>query len=318
MNETFVTLGPVQNLVGVLTEPTAMVDGDVPAVIIPNAGITHRSGPFRLHTEVARRLSALGYPCLRMDLAGVGDSPVRADNLPEQEGTLEDARLVMNFLNSRMGTRRFVLFGLCSGADDSHLIAVRDQRVIGIVALDAFAYPSMLQLSLRQVGRLAGQPRHVYQKASAALRSSPIGRIVLGPVTTGAQAETKREERFQSFQRDFPPRAQVGAEIEAPLARGVQSLYIYSGGYKLYNYNNQFFDDFPNVRHHASLEVEYFRDADHTFMLMADREQLIARVETWITARFPIGSAVDVLPSFKGADLAESCLPAIAAGHRPE
>ncbi len=59
----------------------------------------------------------------------------------------------------------------------------------------------------------------------------------------------------------------MGAEIEALLARGMQSLYIYSGGYKLYNYTNQFFDDFPNVRHHAGVEVEYFRDADHTYML---------------------------------------------------
>ena len=317
MNETFVSLGPAQSLVGVLTEPAAMVDGDVPAVMIPNAGITHRSGPFRLHTEVARRLAALGYPCLRMDLAGVGDSPVRSDNVPEQEGTLQDARLVMHFLNSRLGTKRFVLFGLCSGADDSHLVAVRDDRIVGLVALDAFAYPSMLQLSLRQVGRLAGQPRHVYQKASAALRSSPIGRIVLGPID-GLQAETKREERFQSFQRDFPPRAQVGAEIEALLRRGVQSLYIYSGGYKLYNYTKQFFDDFPNVRHHAGLEVEYFKDADHTYMLMADREQLLNRIERWMTAHFPIGSADDMLPAFRGADLAESCRPAIVAARRPE
>jgi pimeloyl-ACP methyl ester carboxylesterase len=317
MNEKFISLGPAQTLVGVLSEPAAMVDGDVPAVIIPNAGITHRSGPFRLHTEVARRLAAIGYPCLRMDLAGVGDSPVRTDNVPEQDGTLEDARLAMKSLTSQLGTRRFILFGLCSGADDSHLVAVRDDRIVGLVALDAFAYPSMLQLSLRQVGRLAGQPRHVYQKASAALRSSPIGRIVLGPIP-GTRAETKREERFQSFQRDFPPRAQVGAEIGALLARGVQSLYIYSGGYKLYNYTNQFFDDFPHVRHHAHLEVEYFRDADHTYMLMADREQLLNRVEMWMTARFPIGSAADMLPSLMGAGLVESCRPAIAAAHRPE
>jgi pimeloyl-ACP methyl ester carboxylesterase len=296
MNETLVGLGPAQSLVGVYTEPAELTDGDVPAVIIPNAGITHRSGPFRLHTEVARRLAALGYPCLRMDFAGIGDSPVRGENMPEQEGTLKDARLVMNFLNARAGTKCFVLFGLCSGADDSHLVAVRDDRVVGIVSLDAFAYPSMLRLSLRQVGRLAGQPRHVYQKASAALRSSPIGRIVLGPVP-GARAETKREERFQSFQRDFPPRDQVAAEIEALLGRGVQSLYIYSGGYKLYNYSSQFFDDFPNVRHHPRIQVEYLRDADHTYMLMADRERLLERVETWMTSRFPIGSAGDVPPA---------------------
>lgn len=296
MNETLIGLGPTQSLVGVYTEPAELADGDVPAVIIPNAGITHRSGPFRLHTEVARLLAALGYPCVRMDFAGIGDSPVRGENVPEQDGTLQDARLVMSFLNARAGTKRFVLFGLCSGADDSHLVAVRDERVVGIVALDAFAYPSMLRLSLRQVGRLAGQPRHVYQKATAALRSSPIGRMVLGPVP-GARAETKREERFQSFQRDFPPREQVAVEIETLVARGVQSLYIYSGGYKLYNYTSQFFDDFPNVRHHSRIEVEYFRDADHTYMLMADRQRLLDRVERWITSRFPTESTGAVPPA---------------------
>jgi pimeloyl-ACP methyl ester carboxylesterase len=317
MNESLVGLGPAQSLVGVYTEPVDFAEGDVPAVIIPNAGITHRSGPFRLHTEVARRLAALGYPCFRTDFAGIGDSPVRGDNVPEQEGTLEDVRFVMNFLNAQAGTKRFILFGLCSGADDSHLVAVHDNRVVGIVALDAFAYPSVLRLSLRQAGRLVGQPRHVYQKASAALRSSPIGRMVLGPVP-GTHAETKREERFQSFQRDFPPRERVATEIEALLGRGVQSLYIYSGGYKLYNYTGQFFDDFPNIRHHPGVEVEYLKDADHTYMLMADREQLLDRVETWILSRFPIRPAVDVLSAFKGADLAESCQPAIAVAHRPE
>jgi hypothetical protein len=110
----------------------------------------------------------------------------------------------------------------------------------------------------------------------------------------------------------------VAAELAALLTRGVQALYIYSGGYKLYNYTGQFFDDFPNVRHHPGVEVEYLPDADHTYMLMADREQLIDRVETWFLSRFPVRSAGDVLPAFREADLAESCQPAIAAAHRPE
>jgi len=317
MNESVVCLGPRGSLVGVYTETAEMTGCDVPAVIFPNAGITHRSGPFRIHVEVARRLASVGYPCLRMDLAGIGDSPGRSDDVPEQEGTLEDARYVMDFLQKQIGTKRFVFFGLCSGADDSHQIAVRDGRVVGIVALDAFAYPSVFRLSLRQFGRLAGQPRHVYQKAATALRSSRIGRTVLAP-PPGPRAETRREERFQTLQRDFPPQREVAAEIGALLNRGVQSLYIYSGGYKLYNYTRQFFDDFPNVRHNPGIEVEYFKEADHTYMLLADRDRLIDRVEAWMTSRFPIGSARDDQPPFKAVDLAESCLPAIAGAIRPE
>jgi pimeloyl-ACP methyl ester carboxylesterase len=331
MKESIVGLGPKGSLVGVYTEPVRMANGDVPAVIIPNAGITHRSGPFRLHVDVARRLASLGYSCLRLDLAGIGDSPGRGDDVPEQEGTLADARSAMDFLNGQAGTTRFVLFGLCSGADDAHLIATRDGRVVGLVALDAFAYPSVLRLSLRQFGRLVGQPRHVCQKATAALRSSKLGRTILGP-PPGPRAETKREERFQSFQRDFPPQNQVASELESLVGRKVQQLYIYSGGYKLYNYTRQFFDDFPNVRHNPGIDVEYFKDADHTYMLLADREQLLARVETWMTSRFPIGSpsggasggemsgggTSDSQVDFKAVDLSESCLPAIAVANRPE
>ena len=317
MNETTVCLGPNGSLVGVYTEPAGATGGDAPAVLLLNAGITHRSGPFRLHVEVARRLASRGYPCLRLDLAGIGDSAGRGDDVSEQEGTLADAGWAMDFLQSQTGTKQFVLFGLCSGADDSHQIAIRDSRVAGIVALDAFAYPSVLRLSLRQFARLAGQPRHVYQKAMAKLRSSRICRTILGP-PHGPPADSKGEERFQTFQRDFPPQEQVAAEIHALLERGVQSLYIYSGGYKWYNYTRQFFDDFPNVRHNARVEVEYFRDADHTYLLLADRERLINRIETWLISRFPGRSPSGVQPPVKAVDLAGSCLPAIAAGNRSE
>ncbi|HUE16686.1 MAG TPA: alpha/beta fold hydrolase [Planctomycetaceae bacterium] len=315
MNETAICLGPTGSLVGVYTEPTGAREDNAPAVLLLNAGITHRSGPFRIHVEVARRLASRGYACLRLDLAGIGDSAGRGNDVSEQEGTLADVRLAMDFLQSQIGTKRFVLFGLCSGADDSHQIALRDSRAAGIVALDAFAYPSVLRLSVRQFGRLAGHPHHVYQKARAKLRSSRICRSILGPPQDGPVAETKREERFQAFQRDFPPQDQVAAEIETLLDRGVQSLYIYSGGYKWYNYTRQFFDDFPNVRHNPRVEVEYFRDADHTYLLLADRERLIDRIETWLVSRFPRRSASEFQPAVTAAGPAGSCQPAIAAAH---
>jgi pimeloyl-ACP methyl ester carboxylesterase len=302
MNETVACLGPSGGLIGVYSEPEGAIDREMPAVVLLTAGITHRSGPFRLHVEVARRLAASGYPCLRLDLAGIGDSAVRHDNFPEKEATRADARSAMDFLHSQTGVERFVLFGLCSGADDAHHIAVHDRRVAGIVALDGFAYPSLFRLSLRQVGRLAGHPRHVYEKVAGKLRSSTIGRCILG-APSGPVAETRREERFQAFQRDFPPQAEVGAELEALLDRGVKLLYIYSGGYKFYNYTRQFFDDFPNVRNHSGADVEFFRDSDHTYILLADRARLVDRVETWLKERFPCRSVGALEPAVTAAGL---------------
>jgi pimeloyl-ACP methyl ester carboxylesterase len=316
MNETVASLGASRSLVGVYTEPGEKLD-DAPGVLILNAGITHRSGPFRLHVEVARRLAASGYPCLRIDLAGIGDSPLRAEDIPEQDGTLSDAQAAMDYLASQAGCRRFVLFGLCSGADDSHLIALRDKRVAGIVALDGFAYSSAVHLAMRQAGRLARHPRHVYEKALAKLRSSRAGQALLGPLP-GPRPETKREERFQSFQRDFPPQEQVAGEIEGLFARGLVALYVYSGGYKLYNYTGQFFDNFPTVRHDPRVEVEYFRNSDHTYILLADRQRLIDRVEAWLNSRFTRRAGSTFAQTVKAVGPAESCLPAIAAANRQE
>ena len=78
MNEMVVSIGTNDALVGVYTAPACETSrdtpGDAPTVILLNAGVVHRSGPFRLHVEVARRLASLGYPCFRFDLAYLGDS----------------------------------------------------------------------------------------------------------------------------------------------------------------------------------------------------------------------------------------------------
>ena len=295
MIETAVCLGPKGGLIGIYTEPAVARD-NAPAVLFLTAGITHRSGPFRLHVDIARRLAQRGYACLRVDLAGIGDSDGRERGLSEQEGTQADARLAMDFLQSRTGAKRLVLFGLCSGADDSHSVALRDARVAGIIGLDGFAYPSRFRLALRQAVRQARRPGNVYRKAISRLRASWLCRTILGQPPE-LDAETRAQERVQTFQRDFPPRDAVAEEIAALLRRGVHLLYIYSGGYKLYNYKGQFFDEFPNVRQNPGVEVEYFGNADHTYMLLADRDQLIRRIEAWLDSRFPDAESSDPTPA---------------------
>ena len=46
------------------------------AVVLLNAGLIHRSGPFRLYTRLARKLAKSGYIVLRFDLPGIGDAPM--------------------------------------------------------------------------------------------------------------------------------------------------------------------------------------------------------------------------------------------------
>ena len=57
------------------------------ALILLNAGLVHRMGPFRLYVQMARRLAAEGYAVLRFDQSGLGDSPRRASTATTASAT---------------------------------------------------------------------------------------------------------------------------------------------------------------------------------------------------------------------------------------
>jgi alpha-beta hydrolase superfamily lysophospholipase len=118
-----------------------------PAVILMNAGSIHRVGPNRSFVRMARRWADLGYPVLRMDLSGIGDSPAPAgcvENLPYPRDAILDAQAAMTALAEQGIAERFILSGLCSGADIAFRTGVIDPRVAGawMINPQAFYFPS--------------------------------------------------------------------------------------------------------------------------------------------------------------------------------
>jgi len=286
--EIALSIGSDNTLVGVYTGPPAGVEPvaadiyDRPTVLILTAGLVHHTGPFRLHVEIARRLAADGYPSFRFDLAGLGDSDPRAMDVSEAEGAASDVIRVMDHLQSEFGTRRFVLLGLCSGADNAHHAAICDERVVGIVALDALAYPTARFYFGRYL-RFARNPLHVLRAIVGKLKKWRAKR-------SGASErhdDPANQDRPPVYTREFPPKKRVAAELTALVGRGVSALFVYSGGYTYYNYAGQFFDNFPAHSRNPQIEVEFFIDADHTYLLLADRGKLIQRIRSWMTSRFP-------------------------------
>ncbi len=70
--EKAVRLGPA-HLFGIKSEPKGGASG--PTFILVSVANEHRIGPGRLWVELGRRLAALGFQSVRLDLGGVGDSP---------------------------------------------------------------------------------------------------------------------------------------------------------------------------------------------------------------------------------------------------
>jgi pimeloyl-ACP methyl ester carboxylesterase len=93
-------------------------------------------GPNRVYVQIARALAEQGTVVLRFDMSGIGDSKVRADNLPFEQSTIDDTRQAMDFLQETRGITQFVLMGHCAGAINSFRTAVEDERVVGAIMMN--------------------------------------------------------------------------------------------------------------------------------------------------------------------------------------
>ena len=106
------------DLFGIMTEPIGS-SSSLPWIVMLNAGAAYRIGPGRLHVPLARQLAAVGYPCLRIDINGIGDS-VAADLEKENDAyaatAFRDVSLVCDYLHALRPGHPIVLMGLCSGA----------------------------------------------------------------------------------------------------------------------------------------------------------------------------------------------------------
>ncbi|MGF7178069.1 alpha/beta hydrolase [Azospirillum doebereinerae] len=117
--------------------------GNRPAILFLNSGATHHVGSGRATVLQARRLAALGYTSLRIDVAGIGDSPARPgqpDNLLYTQTVMTDVRAALDWLEGE-GHDRCVIIGLCAGGAPALLAGLGDSgqgdsRVAGQILLN--------------------------------------------------------------------------------------------------------------------------------------------------------------------------------------
>lgn len=127
--------GADRPLFGILTPADpALARPGRPPIVITNAGAVSRVGPHRLYVKLARRWAALGFDVLRIDLSGIGDSPVAPDareNLTYPPSGLDDIREAL-----RVFGRPAVVAGLCSGGDYAFQLGGRAENLAGVFILN--------------------------------------------------------------------------------------------------------------------------------------------------------------------------------------
>jgi hypothetical protein len=279
VRERAIKFGQGQALVGILAEPTGdMVRRDLPAVILLNSGVLHRVGACRLHVKIARALAPSGYACLRFDHAGIGDSEARRDNLPFAEAAQAEVREAMDYVSGRRGTDRFLLMGLCSGADIGFAVACQDERVVGLVQLDPYVYRNW-RYHVHHYVRRAGQ-----WEAWRNWVAHRIARLFQRPAAVVPTVDDLSPDHvLPEYSRRFPPRDHVAAGLRLLAERGVPQLAILTGGHEAhYNYRSQYRDVFRDVSFGELLQEEFVREADHIITGLDDQRQVVGLIQAWV------------------------------------
>ncbi|WP_424193084.1 alpha/beta fold hydrolase [Ampullimonas aquatilis] len=269
---------------GILTLPSAEAPKlDSPDIILLNAGLINRLGPYRTNVILARTLARKGYRVMRIDLSGIGDSPPRRERGTEKERAIADVEDAMKDLTDRHGATKFVLVGLCSGADLAQSVALVEPRVVGIMLIDPLGYRTTGFYLRYYLSRFL-LPR--YQLRFIKVRGKRIlARMGLGQ--DSKHNETSDHDSIANFFRTFPPAKQIDRELLDLADRGMKGLFIYTRGVDYYyNYLRQFWDMFPSLRGRAAYEVILNRDSDHTTTLSTPRRQLIDQLSQWLIKHF--------------------------------
>ena len=206
--------GPDGRLFGILTEPVGP-RRDLCAVLL-NAGPQRHTGPNRMWVETARRWAARGVPCLRVDLAAIGDSDGDSSVIVHVASLYEDAyvgqvRAVMDGLRDLGLPDRFLLLGLCSGAYWGMHAALADKRVESVVMLNPRAIVfDEFEYALRRTHELRER----------LLMGSTWRKVLRGDITPARHLETAKAIAARARERAVP-----GARREKQEPRPVDALF---------------------------------------------------------------------------------------------
>jgi len=262
--------GDHKNLQGIATTPETYKHKDI-AVILLNAGMVRKVGPFNLNVDLARKLSSGGYFVFRFDLAGLGDSTKVNTGKTNYQNAMDDLKATMDHIDSQYNIEKFIIIGLCTGADYAHKISVLDERVVGDVWLDGYGYPTPAFL-IKRITPVLFNPVRLAKSIAERVRNLFVKTHVSG---------------VDAYVWKLPERKDYVREMKQLFQRDFKSLYLFSGGVAVYyNYKNQFRDGFQKFGFWKNIEVEHYPEFDHTYTLVDDRHVMIGRVQDWLDRNF--------------------------------
>jgi pimeloyl-ACP methyl ester carboxylesterase len=279
-----VRFGKTKSLLGVLAVPGTENRVNRTAVILLNSGIIHRVGPGRLYVNLARRLAHRGFNVLRFDLSGIGDSPVRSDNVPFIRSSVEETQDAISFMEDACGAERVVLMGICTGALVSYRTALVDKRVSGTLMINAQGFIPEVVNEISQYVDTRKSARYLFGNALFNPRS--WSKFLTGQVDykTILGALSSRLFGNKSIQAARSPQVKEIAEgLNTLPSRGAELYLFYSEGDPGIDELNLILgQDLDVLRTKEHVRYKIVRGADHMFTLLEKQAEFMTLIENWM------------------------------------
>lgn len=140
VRERAVCFGSNSNIFGIVTDDA---DGPKPLLLLLNSGAVHHVGPNRLYVRIARLMALRGFRVLRLDLPGLGDSPVpcgKEENQTYPDWAVASVGKAVNYARASLDASEIHCGGICSGAYYSLKSAVAGQPFKSIVVINPLTF----------------------------------------------------------------------------------------------------------------------------------------------------------------------------------
>jgi pimeloyl-ACP methyl ester carboxylesterase len=286
MREQAVLFGRTKSLVGVVTDPDSdLRNSYFPAIILLNAGLLHRIGPNRLYVKIARQMASVGFIVLRFDFSGIGDSRAREDDLPFERSTISETQEAMRYLSSIRDIEKFILMGVCSGANVAFKAASCDLRVVGTIGINGSYYDSMTLEGLNQHIKNSIQGRY-YCRHLLDYRS--WWRVVTGKsnLSNVIRFLINKARDFHSQNVNISFKTDPLTEWNTLAERGVDMLLVNSeGSAALDTFRLLSAKRLGGLEASGKLTIEIVEHTDHVFTLLWSQNTLVDIINKWIRNR---------------------------------
>jgi alpha-beta hydrolase superfamily lysophospholipase len=268
--------------------------GPVPpfgAAVFLNAGSLHHVGPGRQWVELSRKWAAAGIRCLRMDLGGIGESPMTGPEgiLPSYPlSARDDVAAGVQFL-APDDPKQVLLLGLCAGAFHS-LLAAPTIGVGGVAVLNPLRLPSTDPGSSPMGDLIEGAPRGEWDDPEGtgqpAVQADPPAprRRFLGNL--------RDKGVFTPLARRMPDRIWWAARLGKGGKDPVEALQrVVDSGTSLYVVLGP--DEWPGIGRGRTHElrrlarsgifaITFVPTLDHSFHVASGRELAVAALDEWV------------------------------------